>query len=599
MSSKQNSEQYVGLDIGGANLKVAYGLNEVRSIPFPLWKQPEQLAPTLQSLLANLPATSKLAVTMTGELADCFTNRHEGVIRIVNAVEQAAENRQIKIYHTNLPTPPNPLTKGRGEKQIEPDTPNTHWFNPSQAKTNWLSVAAANWHAIAQFSSRYLIEGRGFLIDIGSTTTDIIPIRNYQPASQGRTDFERLRSSELFYGGVQRTPLGSLCASFRMHGRSIQVAREFFATIEDAFLVTGVVTEDVTRTDTADGRPAAKLHAQQRLARMVCNDCAQSISNDLLPDYSPALLDQAAIQLLATQAIYALQRGVGASLRKVVAANPDLPKRFIITGQGDWFAKKVVVDLFGDQAEIILLAHHFGKHVSRSAAAYAVAVLAEESTASRADHWRQDLPQRVTRAKPAELRVIKLGGSLLAWGQTPERIQTWLSQQTPRRNVWIVGGGALAETVRDWSRRFPLDESTAHHCCLDLMNITQRLVNSWFPKWNAVTQLDPDCRNMDAHNVLLDFPGWLRQSNNSGTGLPESWSVSSDSCAAYFANATAATELVLLKSCALPDDRELKSWATAGIVDESFPNIAAAIATIRLVNLRGRDFPELRLTGQL
>ncbi len=598
MSSKQNSEHYVGLDIGGANLKVAFGLNEVRSIPFPLWKQPELLAPTLQALLAQLPATSKLAVTMTGELADCFTNRHEGVIRIVNAVEQAAENRQINIYHTNLPTPPNPLTTARGEKQIDPDTSNTHWFNPTQAKTNWLSVAAANWHAIAQFSSRYLTEGQGFLIDIGSTTTDIIPIRNYQPASQGRTDFERLRSSELFYGGVQRTPLGSLCASFRLQGRSIQIAREFFATIEDAFLVTGVVTEDVTRTDTADGRPAAKLQAQQRLARMVCNDLAVTISNELLPDYSSALLDQAAIQELATQAIYSLQRGVSASLRKVVAANPDLPKRFIITGQGDWFAKKVLTNLYNNQAEISLLAHHLGKQVSRSAAAYAVAVLAGEATASRAEHSLEDLPKRVTHAKPAELRVIKLGGSLLAWGQTPERIEAWLSQQTPRRNVWIIGGGALAETVRDWSRRFPLEESTAHHCCLDLMNISRRLVRSWFPEWNTVTQLDPDCLNMDSHNVLLDFSSWLRQSNHAGTGLPESWSVSSDSCAAYFANATAATELVLLKSCALPDDRDLKSLASAGIVDESFPNIAAAIATIRLVNLRANDFPELRMTAQ-
>ena len=599
MSSKQNSEQYVGLDIGGANLKVAFGPNEVRSIPFQLWKQPEQLALTLQALLANLPATSKLAVTMTGELADCFSNRHDGVIQIVNAVEQAAENREIKIYHTNLPTPLNQFTEARGEKQILLDAPHTTWFNPTQAKENWLPVAAANWHAIANFASRYLTEGQGFLIDLGSTTTDIIPIRDYQPASRGLTDFERLRSSELFYGGVQRTPLCSLCASFRLNGQSVQAAREFFATMEDAFLVTGAVTEDLTRMDTADGRAASKPLAQQRLARMVCNDLAITKSNEVLPDYSPALLDQAAIQQLANQAIYSLQRGVGAALRRVVAANPDLPKRFIISGQGDWFANKVVADLFSNQAEISLLAHHLGQPVSRSAAAYAVAVLADESTASRPDHRQQDLPIRVACAKPAALRVIKLGGSLLAWEQTPERIRAWLSQQTPRRNVWIVGGGALAETVRDWSRRFPLDESTAHHCCLDLMNITRQLVSSWFPEWNTMTQLDPDCLNVDAHNVLLDFSGWLSQSNGADDGLPESWSVSSDSCAAYFANATAATELVLLKSCAIPDDHGLKSLATAGIVDESFPIIAAAIATIRLVNLRGSDFPELRMTGQI
>ena len=52
----------------------------------------------------------------------------------------------------------------------------------------------------------------------------------------------------------------------------------------------------------------------------------------------------------------------------------------------------------------------------------------------------------------ADLRVIKLGGSLLGWPEWPARLHSWLTAQTPAANVLVVGGGALADVVREWDR---------------------------------------------------------------------------------------------------------------------------------------------------
>ena len=70
---------WLALDIGGANLKAANGLKYARSVPFPLWRTPERLPEALRSLLASGPPFEQLAVTMTGELADCFPSKADGV----------------------------------------------------------------------------------------------------------------------------------------------------------------------------------------------------------------------------------------------------------------------------------------------------------------------------------------------------------------------------------------------------------------------------------------------------------------------------------------------------------------------------------------
>src|SRR5262249_58388006 len=132
------------------------------------------------------------------------------------------------------------------------------------ARKDPLPVAAATWLALATFAGRQAPRGPALLIDIGSTTTDIVPLLDGRPVPRGRTDTERLHASELAYTGVIRTPL---CAILGTRGMA-----EFFATTRDAFLLLGRLPEDSSDCDTADGRPATRVCAEARIARMIGAD---------------------------------------------------------------------------------------------------------------------------------------------------------------------------------------------------------------------------------------------------------------------------------------------------------------------------------------
>ncbi|HZU35347.1 MAG TPA: hydantoinase/oxoprolinase family protein, partial [Gemmataceae bacterium] len=177
----------LGLDIGGANLKGAHSTGPARSQLFELWKNPAGLADALRDFVASFPPADRLAVTMTGELCDCFETKRQGVATILDAVTAVAGERRVSIW----------CTDGR-------------FRDLAAARNEPLKVAAANWLALATFAGRYASSGTALVIDIGSTTTDIVPLVQGRPVPRGRTDPERLRTNELVYTGVRRTPLCAL-----------------------------------------------------------------------------------------------------------------------------------------------------------------------------------------------------------------------------------------------------------------------------------------------------------------------------------------------------------------------------------------------------
>ena len=62
----------------------------------------------------------------------------------------------------------------------------------SEARESPQLAAASNWHALANFVCRFVTSRTGLLIDVGSTTTDVIPLVDGQVAARGRNDTERL-----------------------------------------------------------------------------------------------------------------------------------------------------------------------------------------------------------------------------------------------------------------------------------------------------------------------------------------------------------------------------------------------------------------------
>ena len=106
-------------------------------------------------------------------------------------------------------------------------------------------AAASNWHALASFACRFLPERTGLLIDIGSTTTDIIPLVQGRVAALGCNDMQRLVSRELVYRGVGRTPICAMMSTLPVNRKSCPTAAEVFATAADAYVLTGDLIEDL------------------------------------------------------------------------------------------------------------------------------------------------------------------------------------------------------------------------------------------------------------------------------------------------------------------------------------------------------------------
>lgn len=328
----------VGLDIGGANLKASDTRRTV-SQPFALWKNPSGLAGALKTLLAEFPYANVLGVTMTGELADCYANRCHGVREIVQAVTLAASGRPVHYWQT-------------GGEFVDAET----------ACEFWQLTAAANWHALATWAGRACPQGTSLLIDIGSTTTDIIPLSDGLPATRGLTDRERLSAGELVYAGASRTPVAMLVDALELDGEGIPVARELFATTLDTGLLTGRLSDDVLNCDTADGQPATIPHAQQRIARLFCAD-ADEFTQTELASFAHQIEDR-------------LRERIASGIRQVLEHMNCSPALVLTSGSGEPLAK-LVVEAFPElrAVERISLKQLLGEDHSRGACAYAVAEL--------------------------------------------------------------------------------------------------------------------------------------------------------------------------------------------------------------------------------
>jgi (4-(4-[2-(gamma-L-glutamylamino)ethyl]phenoxymethyl)furan-2-yl)methanamine synthase len=332
----------IGLDIGGANLKLSDGEQQSLSHPFPLWKMPGQLAAAISGLLREFESPSALAVTTTGELADCFATKAEGVRHILQAVEDAAPGIPLHVWTTG-----------------------SEFVSPHDARELVPLVAAANWHALATWAARSTPRGSGLLVDIGSTTTDIIPLSDGLPIPTGRTDPERLHSHELVYTGVRRTPVCSVISEVPLRNNAYPLAAELFATMLDVHLLLGSIPENETDLNTANGRPATIACARDRLARMLCADTSE--------------IDAAELQRIAAAVAAAQQSRIANALQRVRSCLPGPCELILSAGEGAFLLEQATAGNSEWQTIPRLnLSHTLGPHHSQSACAYALARLARE-----------------------------------------------------------------------------------------------------------------------------------------------------------------------------------------------------------------------------
>lgn len=336
----------MGIDIGGANLKLSDGTSAHRTIPFPLWRDPEGLTRELSKQLVALPATDSVAVTMTGELCDCFKSKREGVDSIVDAVQA--------------------LTKGRMRVRFYQVT--GAFVDATEAKATWRLTASANWHAIAAMTAREFADERGLSVDIGSTTTDLVAFADSVPRSSECDDLGRMLSEELLYCGAGRTPLNVVLPEFLVSGTKVGLAAEYFASIEDALIVTGLFPERPDVASPCDGHPLAKPECLRRLARMLCAE-PEDLASSVLPD-------------LALAAQRRLLRRLADGISRMLERNSKKPlQRIVFSGSGERLGRPLLRRLEWT-GQVAYWGKLFGAEASSAAGAFAVARLASREAAA-------------------------------------------------------------------------------------------------------------------------------------------------------------------------------------------------------------------------
>ena len=195
------------------------------------------------------------------------------------------------------------------------------------------------------------------------------------------------------------------------------------------------------------------------------------------------------------------------------------------------------------------------------------------------------------------LRVVKLGGSLLAWSGLREALRAWRSRQAPAIDVLVVGGGVAADWIRQADQLHELGDDAAHQLAIQAMQLNARLAEAIWPEALTLTSLEAIRHRSLAPGlwILQPWPALAdAEQAKYGAVLPHTWNVTSDSIAAWVAQAADADELVLLKSD-LPPDSAIGACAASGYVDRYFPAVTLGIPMTRAVHLRSIDFAEALL----
>lgn len=220
------------------------------SQPFEIWRDKNRLPDVLRNVFSRLSldaVPAAMALTMTAELSDVFETKRQGVQFVLQAFDHCFPDREAYALNTS-----------------------GNFVRLKDAPSRALEFAATNWIATAAWVAKRF--EACLVVDVGSTTTDIIPVADGKIAATGRTDLERLISGELIFTGVLRTNLSSIVQRVPVRGQSCRVASEFFAISGDVHLILGHLPSGSYICPTPDGQEPTLASARRRLARLVCAD---------------------------------------------------------------------------------------------------------------------------------------------------------------------------------------------------------------------------------------------------------------------------------------------------------------------------------------
>ena len=450
------------MDIGGANTKAAWlqdGSLRTVSRPFEIWRDRDALSTVLRELAAEAGPADAVAITMTAELSDAFRTKREGVAFVLDAAEAALGELSVLTVTGEL-------------------------VPVAAARTRPWDVAAANWVATALAVAD--AHRDALLIDVGSTTTDVIPIAGGRIAATGRNDLERLLAGELVYTGALRTNLAAIAPRVPVRGEWCPVSSESFAISADVHLVLGHLQPEAYDCPTPDGRPATVAFARERIARLVCSDLEQLDASEV--DAIATFLHAEQLRQIEDAARRVRRRGTGRRGRLRGLPRPR--------GRG-----------------------------------------APGTSGGRLPHLGPGGGAGRAAGEAPVLTVVKVGGGVGA--DALPALCTTLGELGERHPLLVVPGGAgFADAVRDADRRFGLRAATSDRMAILGMEQFGWLLSDLIPGAERSTRLEA----VPAGRTVVLLPAGLPLGE-----LPASWAVTSDSIAAWVAGQVGAGRLVLVK----------------------------------------------------
>lgn len=143
--------------------------------------------------------------------------------------------------------------------------------------------------------------------------------------------------------------------------------------------------------------------------------------------------------------------------------------------------------------------------------------------------------------------IIKVGGSLYHHAEFAAIGAAWAKLAQTHRLVLLPGGGPFADQVRAADARFQLSDSTAHWMAILAMDQYAYLLADLIPQAVLVRDLAGAGVACAAGHLAVLAPAMLLLQSDP---LPHSWHITSDSIAAWLAQYTNVSLLVLLKSVA-------------------------------------------------
>jgi probable H4MPT-linked C1 transfer pathway protein len=354
----------LGLDIGGVNTKATFiktkddTVKELRTSMeyFPIWKKgKEQLPKVLEKLrktLVDSTALDGVGVTITAELSDVYWTKKEGVHHVLDCVNQVFDD--VPTFVLDVETKLLPVKDARREP---------------------LKVASANWAATGWMISQLI--KNCIVVDVGSTTTSIIPVINGKIAAEGRTDLEKLQNGELVYSGALRTNVAAIVDGIPVRGMIARVSSELFTQSGDVHLLLDNIKEEDYTAETCDGRGKTRREAMARLARVVCADI-DMLNKQEITAMAKFIYDRQTEQI--TGGLNKVYERIKPLLQKKI--------RVVVTGLGRNFLARKAAEKAGFN-DIIDMKEYLGAEAAVVSPSVGVALMVASSLEGKFVRWKQ------------------------------------------------------------------------------------------------------------------------------------------------------------------------------------------------------------------